>query len=80
MQFIKRFWGIYKTRVIYLIFTADEVEIIIPDEYNRASFQDIDLAYRQLENDASIFQNISSTIAGYMLSHYTLLFPYRNLE
>lgn len=55
--------------------TADEVAIIISDEYDRASFRDIVLACRQSENDAPIFQNISSTTAAYMPLHYVLLFP-----
>lgn len=55
--------------------TADEIAIIIPDEYDRASFRDIVLACRQSENDAPIFQNISSTTAAYMPLHYVLLFP-----
>lgn len=60
--------------------TADEVAIIIPDEYDRASFCDIVLACRRSKNNALIFQNISSTTVAYMPLHYVLFFPCRDLR
>ena len=54
---------------------ANEVAIVIPDEYGVASVCDIVLAYRNSANQ-SAYQTISSTHAAYTSLHYTLLFPY----
>lgn len=55
--------------------TANEVVIIISNEYDRAGFRDIVLACRRLENDAPTFQIISSNTAAYIPLHYVLFFP-----
>ena len=60
--------------------TIDKIAIIIPNKYNRASFQNIILIYWQSENNVSIFQNISTIRATYMSLHYMLLFPYGDLR
>ena len=54
---------------------ANEVAMIIPDEYGVASVRDIILAYRNSTND-SAYQTISSNHAAYTPLHYTLLFPF----
>lgn len=60
------------------LLTADEAAIIILDEYDRASFCDIVLACQRSENNAPIFQNISSTTVVYMPLHYVLFFLCRD--
>ena len=54
---------------------ANEVAMIIPDEYGIASVRDIVLAYRNSTNE-SAYQTISLTHAAYTPLHYTLLFPH----
>jgi len=57
--------------------TANEVAMILPEEYSRGGFRDIVLAERVngevLDNGLTI---INSNHASYLPLHYVLLFPY----
>lgn len=57
---------------------ANEVLIMIPDEYKKANFKNFVLSFQRFANDVSILQNISSIIVVYTSLHYLLLFPYRD--
>ena len=54
---------------------ANEIAIIIPDEYGIAGHRDIVLAHRNIANQ-SHYQTINSNHAAYTPLHYTLLVPY----
>ena len=54
---------------------ANEVAMIIPDEYGLASVRDIVLAHRNNANESE-YHAICSNHAAYTPLHYTLLFPY----
>ena len=57
--------------------TADEVSMILPEEYGTAGFPDIVLARRvNGEDDANSFTIIDPNHASYLPLHYVLLFPY----
>ena len=57
--------------------TADEVSMILPDEYGREGFRDIVLAERlNSEIPSNGFSIISPNHASYLPLHYVLLFPY----
>jgi hypothetical protein len=56
--------------------TANEVAIIVPNEYNECSFRDILITYRGDQNTGnSLYKRINETHATYMPLHYVLLFP-----
>ena len=58
--------------------TADEVSMILPEEYGTAGFRDIVLARRvEGEDDANQFTFIDPNHASYLPLHSVLLFPYR---
>ena len=57
--------------------TANEVAMILPEEYGRGGFRDIVLAERingEIPNNG--FSIINSNHASYLPLHYVLLFPY----
>ena len=58
--------------------TANEVSIIVPEDYESAGFRDIVLAKRINgdDDDANRFTLINSNHASYLSLHYVLLFPY----
>ena len=57
--------------------TADEVSMILPEEYGSAGFRDIVLARRVNGQDvANSFTRINPNHALYLPLHYVLLFPY----
>lgn len=74
------FWKRGNNHCHHYLPIANEIIIIILNKYNRASFWDIIFAYQCPENNAPIFQNISSNIAAYMLIYYVSFFLYRNLR
>jgi len=53
------------------LLTADDVSLIIPDEYGERSFRDVVLAKR----DGSGFNRIPASHPGYMPLAYPLMFP-----
>lgn len=62
------------------LLTINKVAIIIPDKYDKASFQDIILAHWHPKANNSVFQTISLTIADYMSLYYILFFLYEDLS
>jgi len=57
--------------------TANEVSMILPEEYGTAGFRDIVLARRvNEEDDTNSFTLIDPNHASYLPLHYVLLFPY----
>jgi len=57
---------------------ANEVAMIIPEEYGEAGFRDLVLAKRNIEGDPgeqSDFSRIDPNHAAYLPLHYTLMFP-----
>jgi len=57
--------------------TADEVSMILPEEYGSAGFRDIVLASRTNGDDqGNHFTLINPNHASYLPLHYVLLFPY----
>ena len=57
--------------------TADEVSMILPDEYGRGGFRDIVFAERLNGEIPSYgFSIINPNHASYLPMHYVLLFPY----
>jgi len=57
--------------------TADEVSMILPEEYGSAGFRDLVLARRMDDDDhANPFTYMNSNHASYLPLHYVLLFPY----
>ena len=57
--------------------TADEVSMILSEEYGSAGFRDIVLASRIIRNDRdNSFTLINPNHASYLPLHYVLLFPY----
>ena len=59
--------------------TKYEVAIIILDEYKQGEFRDIVLAYQNSKNNHNQYHTIDSNLAAYILLHYILFFPYRDL-
>jgi len=56
---------------------ADEVSMILPEEYGSAGSWDLVLARRMDDDDhANPFTYINSNHASYLPLHYILLFPY----
>ena len=56
---------------------ADEVSMILPEEYGSEGFRDIILARRVIgEHVVNSFTLINPNHALYLLLHYVLLFPY----
>lgn len=53
---------------------ANEVAIIISDEYNQSGFRNIVLAYQHSEHNISQFYTINSNLAAYIPFHYVLFF------
>lgn len=58
---------------------VNKVAIIIPDKYDKASFQGIILVHWYPKANDSVFETISSTTAAYMSLYYILFFLYRDL-
>ena len=57
--------------------TADEVSMILPEEYGTTGFRDIVLARRvNGEDDTNSFTLIDPNHASYLPLHYVILFPY----
>ena len=57
--------------------TADEVSMILPEEYGSAGFRDLVLARRIDDDDhANPFTYINCNHASYLPLHYVLIFPY----
>jgi len=58
------------------LLTANEVSMILPEEYGSAGFRDVALAKRlNGDDDANPFSYINSNHASYLSLHYVLLFP-----
>ena len=56
---------------------ADQVSMILPEEYGSAGFRELVLARRMDDDDyANPFTYINSNHASYLPLHYILLFPY----
>jgi hypothetical protein len=58
--------------------TANEVAVIIPNEYENSSCRNIVLANCRPPSKPPRYHCISLTYAAYMPLHYILLFPYNN--
>ena len=57
---------------------SNEVAVIIPDEYDNASFRDIMPIERYAPNKQPRYRRINLTHTVYMPLHYVLLFPCGN--
>lgn len=58
--------------------TANEIAVLIPDEYNEPGHRDIVLAQRLPDGQSTRLHNIPHTHPAYMPLHYVLLFPHGN--
>lgn len=60
--------------------TTNKVAIIIPDKYQQYRFCDIFLLYQSPENNNNQYHTMDSNSATYMLYHYILIFPHKDLS
>ena len=58
--------------------TANEIAVLIPDEYNEPGHRDIVLTQRLPDGQSTRLHNIPHTHPAYMPLNYVLLFPHEN--